>query len=107
MPAALSFVTNASVPPAYVLWMRAARGTGKAGPTVVCPRHVGVARRSTAIPLPASSHAAAQIGRIDEGRAGGVELRDEGIGTAAGRALDGTAAVPGKPDPVVVVIPVT
>ena len=83
VPAALSFVTKASMPPPGVLWMRLPAVPGKPDPGVVCPGHVGVARLVHGDPVATVKAAAAQIGGIDEGRACRVELRDEGIGAAA------------------------
>ena len=75
-----------------------ARGAGKVrrgGP----PGHIGVAGCVHGDPLAAVIADAAQIGRIDEGGPGRVELGDEGVVEDAGaaiRALDETARGAGK-----------
>ena len=88
MPAALSFVTNASRRRPNVLWMELPAVPGKPDRLRYTPS------RRPCPPGPRRSRtfvnaAAAQIGRIDEGRAGGIELRDKRIVAAAECALDG------------------
>ena len=82
---------------------------GKPDPGVlVSPGHIGVARLVHGDPVADVKATAAQIGRIDERRAGRVELRDKGILEAASkRTLDETACCAGKARPRRVVNPVT
>src|SRR5437016_13314801 len=67
---------------------RRARKVRRVGPA----RHVGIPRRVHGDSKAYVEAAVAQIGRINEGRACRIDLRDKGIGLAAAiRALDETA----------------